>query len=92
MKDELTGFPFSLLVGHRLDRWRRIHVFLLKSSGYPSWMIRPLLVSWKSTESRKRLSSDNSWLCKDRKPPKNFRQLQTLSLPPLLSTYNFKSP
>lgn len=87
MKDELAGFPFSLLVGHRLDRWR-----LLKSSGYPSWMIRPLSVSWISTESQKRLSSENHWLCRDRKPLKNFRQLQVLPFSPLLSTCNFKSP
>lgn len=52
---ELAGFPFPLLVGLGLDRWRRIHVLLLRSSGYPFWMLRPISASWIRAASLRRL-------------------------------------
>lgn len=89
MKDELAGFLFSLLVGLWLDRWRRIHVLLL---GLPFLEDQAPLMSWISTESLKRLSSLNSWLCRDRKPLKTFSQLQILSFPPPQFQKSLRSP
>lgn len=78
-KDELAGFPFSLSMELRLERWRRIRVLLFRISGYSLADQAPLCAMNKGWKSEETLSSDNSWLCRDRtlrKPLKNSRELQ----------------